>query len=71
MGKNSYDTRRNSDSFGSHSVRAAVVSKAHLSGVPMKDILERAGWSNQSTFDMFYNKKVVKDSTFDHTELKC
>jgi hypothetical protein len=60
-----------SDSFGSHSVRAAVVSKANLSGVPLKDILERAGWSNQSTFAKFYNKKVVKDSTFDHTVLKC
>ena len=60
-----------SDSFGSHSVRAAVVSKANISGVPLKDILERAGWSNQSTFAKFYNKKVVKDSTFDHTVLKC
>ena len=59
-----------SDSFGSQSVRAAVVSKANLR-VPLKDILERAGWSHQSTFAKFYNKKVIKDSTFDHTELKC
>lgn len=59
------------DTFGAHSARSAVVSKANLNGVPLKDILSRAGWSNESTFAKYYKKKVVKDNTFDHQVLRC
>ena len=60
-----------SDTFTPHSSRSAVVSKANLRGVPIKEILSKAGWSNQSTFTKFYNKKVIKEDTFDKTVLKC
>jgi hypothetical protein len=53
------------DVFGAHSARSAVVSKAKLKGVPVKDILSVAGWSSQSTFTKFYNKKVLKVNDFD------
>lgn len=44
--------------FGSHSVRSAAVSKAKLNSVPIMDILQKAGWSNEKTFAKFYNKKI-------------
>lgn len=48
------DTR----SFKSHSTRAAATSAAKRAEVPIKDIMSQAGWSNESTFNKFYNKPV-------------
>ena len=47
--------------YGSHSVRSASSSKAKVSGVPIATILERAGWSSESTFARFYSRKITSD----------
>lgn len=52
----------NTDIFGSHSVRAASVSKAKLNKVPLNEILSKAGWSNARTFAKYYDKDIVKDT---------
>lgn len=44
--------------YGSHSVRSAATSKAKGNSVPMKDILQKAGWSNVKTFAKFYDRKI-------------
>ena len=56
--------------FKPHSTRTAATSKAKRACVPPTDILKHAGWSNHRTFDRFYNKPVVKDSTFGDSVLK-
>ncbi|XP_043120232.1 uncharacterized protein LOC122362727 [Puntigrus tetrazona] len=38
-----------------HSTRGMSASKAYLSGVPLRDICNAAGWSTPSTFTRFYN----------------
>ena len=50
--------------FKPHSTRAAATSMALQSCVPIQDILKQAGWSNQRTFDRFYNKPVFRSSGF-------
>lgn len=45
--------------FGACSVRAAAASKAKVKGVPVGDILLRAGWSNEKTFARFYQRPVL------------
>ena len=47
-----------------HSVRAAATTKASVAAVPIKTILEKAGWAKESTFRKFYHKPIVtgKDS---------
>ena len=53
--------------FGAYSVRAAAVSKAKDKGVPVSDILMKAGWSNESTFARFYNKPILDNiDSFQH-----
>ena len=42
--------------FKAHSTRAASTSKAHLEGVSVSEIMKNASWSNESTFQKFYNK---------------
>ena len=44
--------------YSSHSVRSASVSKATYNAAPIKDVLEKAGWSNVGTFAKFYHKKI-------------
>lgn len=44
--------------FQSHSVRGASTSTAKIIGVPVNEILKVAGWSNEQTFAVFYNKPV-------------
>ena len=56
--------------FKPHSTRSAATSKAKRACVSLTDILKHAGWSNQRTFDRFYNKPVVKDSIFADSVLK-
>ena len=50
--------------FKPHSTRSAATSKALQSCVPIQDVLKQAGWSNQRTFDRFYNKPVNYSSGF-------
>ena len=44
-------------------VRAASTSKVMSVGVPIKNIMKRAGWSNESIFRKFYAKEVLDCST--------
>ena len=44
--------------YKAHSVRAASAAKALQNSVPVEIIMKHAGWSQQSTFTKFYNKKV-------------
>ena len=44
--------------YGSHSVRSASTSKAKLKMVPIADIINKAGWTRQSTFAKFYDKDL-------------
>ena len=46
--------------YGSHSVRSASTSKAKLKMVPIADIINKAGWSRQSTFANSMTKKFKK-----------
>ena len=50
--------------FKPHSTRSAATSKALQSCVPIQDVLKQAGWSNQRTFDRFYNKPINYSSGF-------
>ena len=47
------------ETFTPHSTRSAATSKAKQACVPIQNILKHAGWSNERTFDRFYNKPVV------------
>lgn len=49
--------------FKAHSTRAASTSKASNSGVSLKEIVKRGYWSNESTFQKFYNKPTEKPET--------
>jgi len=42
------------NTFKPHSTRAAAASKAKNVSVPIKEILDTAGWSSERTFDRFY-----------------
>lgn len=48
--------------FSGHSTRSASTSKAEISGLSIKDILDRGSWSNESTWQKFYHKEVVSNS---------
>ena len=50
--------------FKPHSTRAAAASKAKNASVPVKEILDTAGWSSERTFDRFYNKPFQKNGGF-------
>lgn len=45
--------------FAAHSTRAAATSAAFSAAVPVKDILEKADWSSETTFARFYNKPLI------------
>ena len=40
-------------------MRSATTSKASTSGLSMIEILERATWSNKSTWQKFYKKDII------------
>lgn len=44
--------------FKPHSTRAAATSAANKHGVPVSQILQTAGWSNEKTFRKYYNKPL-------------
>ncbi|XP_062601222.1 uncharacterized protein LOC134262915 [Saccostrea cucullata] len=56
--------------FCPHSTRAAATSAAHKAGVPIDIIMEKAGWSNASTFRRFYNKPIQTSAQFNESILK-
>ena len=50
--------------FQGHSLRAAGSSQAKLSGVPITNILQIAGWATAKTFAVHYDKPIIeKDIT--------
>lgn len=51
----------NVSEYKPHSIRAAAVSRASTSTVPISIILSHAGWANEKTFSKFYNKPIVRD----------
>ena len=55
--------------YGSHSVRSASTSKAKLKMVPIADIINKAGWSRQSTFAKFYDKEIQESDRFEEAVL--
>ena len=42
--------------FSAHSTRGTSTSTAAAAGISTLEIMERAGWSNQSTFERFYHR---------------
>jgi hypothetical protein len=50
--------------YFAYSVRAASTSRAKLKAVPVQEILEKAGWSNERTFSKFYDKNILTDDPF-------
>lgn len=50
--------------FKAHSVRAASVSAAHNNYIPVSDIMDMAGWTNECTFRKFYDKKLENGSGY-------
>ncbi|VDI15994.1 Hypothetical predicted protein [Mytilus galloprovincialis] len=50
--------------YGAHRVRSATTSRAKLKAVPIQEILDKAGWTNERTFSKFYNKKVLTEDVF-------
>ena len=48
--------------FKAHSIRAASSSKVSNLGLQLRDILEMGNWSNNSTWETFYHKRVVSSS---------
>jgi hypothetical protein len=48
--------------YKAHSVRAAATSKVVSNHTPVQDIMKLAGWTLESTFSRFYNKKIVKQT---------
>ena len=53
----------NTDVYKAHSTRAASSSAANDSNLPIKSILEQAGWSNEKTFQQYYKKPREKTKT--------
>lgn len=51
-------TRIYVSNFSPHSTRAASARSAHNESVPIDIVMEKAGWSNTSTFQRFYCKHV-------------
>ncbi|XP_044165778.1 uncharacterized protein LOC122949786 [Acropora millepora] len=50
--------------FKPHRTRMAATSKAKGASVPIQEILRTAGWSSSGTFDRFYDKPLMEESTF-------
>jgi len=49
--------------FTPHSTRAASTSKV-AGKIPLNTLLKTAGWRRKSTFAVFYQKPILKDSAF-------
>ena len=50
--------------FKPHSIRAASTSAASQVSVPLATINRTAGWSNQCTFALYYQKEVHKQGDY-------
>ena len=52
----------NTDIFKPHSTRSASTSKASFARIPLDIIMEKAGWTKESTFAKYYNKPVINNT---------
>ena len=50
--------------FKLHSTRMAATTRAKAASVPVHEILRTAGWSLSRSFNQFYDKPVMEESTF-------
>ena len=55
--------------FTPHSTRAASVTAASQSRIPLDTILKTAGWSNSRTFANYYHKPIVDDQKYSESIL--
>ena len=46
--------------FEGHSTRSVSTSKAELSGLSVKEVLDQGSWSNESFWQNFYDKEIIK-----------
>ena len=46
--------------FDAHSFRSASSSYMLRKGIPVTNIMRKAGWSNEKTFNKFYNRETVQ-----------
>ena len=47
------------NTFKAHSTRAAATSKANSLGLRIEEVISQGNWSNESTFERFYNKPIM------------
>ena len=47
--------------YSTHSSRSAATSKALTKGIPMKTIIDSAGWKNERIFATMYNREIEND----------
>ena len=47
--------------FKAHSTRSASTSKVDLCGAPIEEILKQGYWSNEFTWQKFYNKNIIQE----------
>ncbi len=50
--------------FTPHRTRAAAVSAAYRAQLPLKIILDTAGWASALTFVTYNNKPIDRDTSF-------
>ena len=46
--------------FGDHSTRSVSTSKAELSALSVKEVLDQGCWSNESSWQKFYDEEIIK-----------
>lgn len=59
-----HDSGVDTSIFTPHSTRAASTSQAHKSRVPLHPIMKTAGWTQDSTFAVYYKKPVHTTGEF-------
>lgn len=55
LSKSGIDTSK----FSGHSTRAAASAAARSSGISVDNMLSHVGWSNEKTFEKFYDKTIL------------
>ena len=59
----------NTKEFGPHSTRHASSSKAAQS-LSLQEVADSVGWTNQSTYAMYYKRPIVKQLEFSEVILE-
>ena len=66
LGKAGIDT----SIFSAHSTRSASTSCAKAEQISLDTTMKSAGWSNESTFQKFYNVPIVSRENFGYELLQ-